>query len=669
MKTFMRIVCLATVLSIILIGSSARAQRNGIVLKSVQAGPTPFISFLFLTPELPFEIQSVGFTIVPKPGSVTRPVSITYSMKYLQHRGFVSGLVPEIMLPVFGLYANYLNRVMLTISFANGSTQQLQVVVPTLAFADPCGFRNRAEIQARTTSTELSYDFMLLKNRCGGFGPTIMDTDGEIRWVGTAPVVDFSSGLFQNGIYLGTGPLLYRMELDGASAVVANYTNSATFHHNFDPGKQGMIVDLDVPGKIESTNAEVDAQGNILKVWDLFTIISNAMIKGGDNPNQFVFPAPTDWFHNNAVAYRKSDNSLVISSRENFVICIDYDSGAIKWILGDPTKKWFQFPSLRQYALSLDDGTLPPIGQHAVSITDDDKLLLFDDGQNSLNQSPPGEQRTYSAPRKYDINLGTRVATEVWNYPNAQALFSAFCSSIYEDAPSNYLIDYSIITSLGSTQYMELIGLSDGGARVFDYRYVTGGCDAAWNAVPVHLDRMRFTTIVPLSAASRKTHGATGTFDLPLPLSGDPGVECRSGGVDGAYQVVVTFPTPVTVAGATVTPAAGKTAILARQPIGDGNQITVDLRDVSNAQTINVNLIGVTDGTTTDDISVPMSVLVGDSASNGSVNSADITKVKSQIGRTTTASNFRDDVMANGQVNVTDLFVVESLTGTGISAH
>ena len=331
------------------------------------------------------------------------------------------------------------------------------------------------------------------------------------------------------------------MEFDGAVTTVANYAGVIDFHHNIDYGKRGIILDEDLPGSVEATNIEVDAQGNILKTWDLVTIISNAMIAGGDDPTPFVRPL-ADWFHNNAVAYRKSDNSLVVSSRENFVICIDYDTGAIKWILGDTTKLWYQFPSLRQYALTLGPDTLPPIGQHALSFTDDDKLLLFDDGQNSLNQSPPGTQRPYSAPRKYDINLVTKVATEIWNYPNAQSLFSPFCSSVYEDAPDNYLIDYAIISNLGSTTFMELLGLSSSGATVFDYRYTTTNCNAAWNAIPVHLDGMQFTTIVPLSAVSRKTHGDAGTFDLPLPLSGNPGIECRSGGADGEYQVVVTFP-------------------------------------------------------------------------------------------------------------------------------
>src|SRR5207302_7121096 len=107
--------------------------------------------------------------------------------------------------------------------------------------------------------------------------------------------------------------------------------------------------------------------------------ISAVMIAGGDDPSQFVYPTPTDWFHNNAVTYNRADDSLIISGREDFVIAIDYETATIKWILGDETKKWFTFPSLAQYSLALAPGTLPPIGQHALSITYDQGLLLYDD--------------------------------------------------------------------------------------------------------------------------------------------------------------------------------------------------------------------------------------------------------------------------------------------------
>src|ERR1051326_5309549 len=180
-----------------------------------------------------------------------------------------------------------------------------------------------------------------------------------------------------------------RTEFDGILSFVHDYTSSgvtSTGHHNYDPGRQGMLVEVNTTTQTESVILEVDPSGNVLNTWNFANIISAAMTAGGDVPAQFVKPAPTDWFHMNAATYRKSDNTLVVSGREDFVIAVDYDTQAIKWILGDPTKYWYTFPSLRAYALTLAPNSLPPIGQHAVSITKDDNLLLFDDGLASLNQ-------------------------------------------------------------------------------------------------------------------------------------------------------------------------------------------------------------------------------------------------------------------------------------------
>ena len=41
------------------------------------------------------------------------------------------------------------------------------------------------------------------------------------------------------------------------------------------------------------------------------------------------------------------------------------------------------------------------------------------------------------------------------------------------------------------------------------------------------------------TAVSHKTHGSAGDFAIPLPLAGEPGVECRSSG--GAHTLVFTF--------------------------------------------------------------------------------------------------------------------------------
>ena len=79
-------------------------------------------------------------------------------------------------------------------------------------------------------------------------------------------------------------------------------------------------------------------------------------------------------------------------------------------------------------------------------------------------------------------------------------------------------------------------------------------------------------------------HGGAGNFDIPLPLTGKLGIECRSGGVNRNYQIVVAFATPVTIGSANVTPGTGGTAALSGSPIISGNQVTVNLTNVSNAQ-------------------------------------------------------------------------------------
>jgi hypothetical protein len=429
-----------------------------------------------------------------------------------------------------------------------------------------------------------------------------------------------------------------------------------------------MLLEVNTTTQTESVIVEVDTSGNVLNTWNFADIISQAMTAGGDDPTQFVGTGTQDWFHNNAATYRKSDNTLIVSSRENFVIAVDYDTQAIKWILGDPTKQWYQFPSLRHYALTLDANSLPPIGQHAVSITkDDDNLLLFDDGLASMHHTPAGAGRTYSAPRKYHIDTQAMTATEVWNYPNGQSLFSSICSSVYEDEPLDYLIDYADLNISGAA---ELIALDNASNKIFDYRYGNSGCSTAWNSIPIHLERLSFTSVVPLSAVSRKTHGAAGTYDINLPLSGAAGIECRSGGAAGGaignYQVVVTFARPIGVNGATATPGSGGTASVSGPPSVSGNQVTVNLTNVSNAQTLTVNLLGVNDSINTDDVPVRLSILVGDTTRNGFVNSSDLAQTQSQSGQVLSASNFREDVTANGLIDSSDIALERSKSGTAL---
>lgn len=493
---------------------AGQADDTTITIDSQADGPTPLIVQLTLSASDTTTLRNINFTVASKSGSVVRAFSQTFSASYLTNRGLLDAADGKIFLPIYGLYAEYDNSVTLTYGFLDGTSKQDATTITTSAITDPCGIGTPTVLKTRSATTDLSYDYMLVRGACGsgsGISPVILDTDGAVRWISpfaTNGILTAASTFFDHAVYITAGSTLNRVDLDGTITPAADYASLGVinFHHEIDPGSNGMILDADTDTYFETINMEVDGAGTVLKTWNLAEIISQAMIADGDDPSQFVYPTPTDWFHNNSVAYRLSDNSLVVSSREDFVIALDYKTDEIKWILGDTTKKWYEFPSLQKYSLALAPDTLPPIGQHSLSFTFDDNLLLMDNGRNSQFQDPMGINRTYSSPRKYDLNLPDMLATEVWSYPWDESIYSQFCGSIYEDAPLNYLIDYAFITQGDLPTTAQLVGLDAAGDQVFDYEYPTGGCNTAYNSVPLHAEQFFLSTAA--QALNISTRGA-----------------------------------------------------------------------------------------------------------------------------------------------------------------
>jgi hypothetical protein len=164
------------------------------------------------------------------------------------------------------------------------------------------------------------------------------------------------------------------------------------------------------------------------------------------------------------------------------------------------------------------------------------------------------------------------------------------------------------------------------------------------------------------SAFSRKSHGAAGTFDVPLPLTGNVGVECRSGGATNDYQMIINFASSVTVESVAVTSGTGSVSSFSVS----GSQVTVNLTGVTNVQRITVTLHNVNNGTSTGDVPVSMGVLVGDVNGNAVVNASDVSLTKSQVGVPVSGSNFREDVNANGTISATDVAQVKANVGTAL---
>ena len=145
-----------------------------------------------------------------------------------------------------------------------------------------------------------------------------------------------------------------------------------------------------------------------------------------------------------------------------------------------------------------------------------------------------------------------------------------------------------------------------------------------------------------------------------MPLSGTPGVECRSG---TSHKIVFTFPAAVTFSGAAVTSGTASTATASAI---SSTVVAVDLTGVTDTQRITVTLLGVNDGSNSNDVAVRMSILSGDTNGSGGVSASDVAQVKSQSGQPVTASNFRSDVAVNGSIGATDIALVKSRSGASL---
>jgi len=269
----------------------------------------------------------------------------------------------------------------------------------------------------------------------------------------------------------------------------------------------------------------------------------------------------------------------------------------------------------------------------------------------------PDETQVFSGP------LST-AATFTGDPTNFEIVVNFATPFFYDPSKGNLLLD--IRNAQGGVEVppndQELDGTSASGdsvSRVYNYGDVTATTAGQTGGVDEKDTYGLITKFNAINAVSRKVHGSAGTFDVGLPLVGAPGIECRSGGASNNYQVVVTFGGPVTFSTAQVTQGTGSVSSTST----NNNQVFINLTGVTNAQTIQVTLVRVSDGAHTDNVSIPMGVLLGDVNGNGVVSNGDVSLVKAQVAQQVTSSNFREDVNANGTLSNGDVSIVQAQVG------
>lgn len=282
-------------------------------------------------------------------------------------------------IPVYGLYPEYKNTVIVETESGKSNTLTIE-----------------------TTSMGLTGEVTVLNNELGNsngnfyFGTAAIgtanvayDNYGEPRWF---LLPDYGKGMtmLSNGHLLlsdiSVGPEINAsggmIEVDMFGFVHHEYDLTGGYHHEAFEMENGDIIVLtsDIESRmIEDFVTVIDRKtGTDKKVFNLYKTVSAI------DPN-LISDTDLAWAWLNGVYYDKNTNELLLSFRNrNSVVSLNYDTGNIKWILGD-IRYWSS--AFEKYILKgVGSEFTYPLGQHSPSIDANHNLSIFNNGYNAYKE-------------------------------------------------------------------------------------------------------------------------------------------------------------------------------------------------------------------------------------------------------------------------------------------
>ncbi len=281
-----------------------------------------------------------------------------------------------------------------------------------------------------------------------------LDTNGEVRFY-------LDEGFLVNIIFTEEGTILLNpygittkgliegysngiIEIDYLGRIIKYYKVPFEVHHSFEilPNNNLLIATSDDTVYIEDTVIEIDREsGEIVNEWDYKDYMDmNRVARIG------VHSRSGDWIHINSVFYDEETNSLVASGRQQAIISIDKDTEEINWILSEDYGYSESDPAKDNLLISIDDDLEYPNGQHALSLTDDGNLLVFDNGNMRAGEDGESllDSENYSRAVEYHIDTDNMTVEQVWQYGKelGTTYYSTFISSARILDSGNYLINF-----------------------------------------------------------------------------------------------------------------------------------------------------------------------------------------------------------------------------------
>ncbi|MFC6324079.1 aryl-sulfate sulfotransferase [Companilactobacillus baiquanensis] len=368
--------------------------------------------------------------------------------------------------PVVGLYSNYNNTVKITVKYKDGTTETQTVNIKTGSL--PKYIKNAKISVSKNDKTKMDIgdNKLTIINRTTK-EPFAVDADGEVRWYST----NYSQHTIEQ-ISNGHMLILTKKKVDSSvyndlieTDVLGRIYKEYSFSSNTKSNDSGNAKDettvihhdlLELPNHDllatvsdgskykEDVMVQISHKtGKVVKVIDLKKILPSSMYKdykaGTDKK--------VDWFHQNAVDYDKSDNSIMISGRnQDMIMKLDYKTNKIIWIYSGKAKATWP-KKYRSKILTPTQGTTITGGQHGLYLLkhdgDSEDIILYDNNIDVTN----GDKKTsgkYSQAVEYHINTKKMTIDQTWSYGKSlgKANFTSIIGYAERESNGNTLVDF-----------------------------------------------------------------------------------------------------------------------------------------------------------------------------------------------------------------------------------
>lgn len=369
----------------------------------------------------------------------------------------------EHYLPIYGLYANKENEVILKVG-----EESKTLKIKTEALPD-----NMALPTSVTAKKDkLGNDLYFFTPSSSGY-TVAYDVNGDVRWYLTNYALWKVDRLENGNLLLSTERLvnspyymtgMYEMTLLGK--IVKEYSLPGGYHHDYYEMPNGNFLvasDNFSSGTVEDYIVEMDRNtGEIVKTFDLTKILNK---EDGKSENWTQY----DWFHNNSVWYDEKTNSITLSGRHmDAVINLDYETGKLNWIIGDPTNWSEEYQ--KYFFTPVGDDFEWQWSQHAAMITPEGYVFILDNGNNKskIESEYVPASKSYTRGVMYKIDTENMTIEQIWEYgkERGSSFYSPYISDVDYLDQNHYIVHSGGIVSVDGKPSNQPAGLSTGKVKL-----------------------------------------------------------------------------------------------------------------------------------------------------------------------------------------------------------